>query len=109
MMRRATRAAALASVGLVALLAAAAIAGETAARGAHANHGVSANAGVPLAFVENRGQADARVRYYAQGNRYAFFATRDEVMLSLGKQKGASQLALALRFVSRNPRSAPEG
>ena len=37
---------------------------------------------LPLAFVENRGQTDARVRYYAQGTRYAFYLTRDEVVLS---------------------------
>ena len=30
-----------------------------------------AYAKLPVSFVENRGQTDARVRYYAQGNGYA--------------------------------------
>ena len=29
----------------------------------------------PAAFVENRGQLDGEVRYYAQGRRYAFYLT----------------------------------
>ena len=32
---------------------------------------------LPAAFVENRGQLDDEVRYYAQGRRYAFYLTRD--------------------------------
>ena len=36
---------------------------------------------LPLGFVENRGQTDARVRYYASGPRYAFYLTRQEVVL----------------------------
>ena len=30
---------------------------------------------LPVAFVENVGQTDARVRYYAQGSRFAFYLT----------------------------------
>jgi hypothetical protein len=30
---------------------------------------------LPVAFVENRGQTDAAVRYYAQGDRYGFYFT----------------------------------
>ena len=59
-------------------------------------------AAMPAAFVPNHGQTDARVRYYALGNHYAIFATRDELMLSLTRRKPASQLALALRFIGRN-------
>src|SRR5437867_2393038 len=44
---------------------------------------LSAYAKLPVAFVENRGQIDSRVQYYAQGNGYAFYLTREEVMLSL--------------------------
>ena len=62
-------------------------------------------AAVPVAFVTNRGQTDPRVRYYAVGDRFAFFATRDEVMLSLTKDGPGSSLALALRFLDRNPRT----
>ena len=48
---------------------------------------------LPLTFVENRGQKDGQVRYYAHGNRYAFYLTRDGVMLSFAKG------SMALRFV----------
>ena len=41
-----------------------------------------AYASLPVAFVENRGQTDARVRYYASGPRYGFYLTSDEVVLS---------------------------
>jgi hypothetical protein len=64
---------------------------------------------MPLAFVQNRGQTDGRVRHYALGNHYAFFATRDELMLSLTKDKPARSLALGLRFIGRNPHAAIVG
>ena len=44
-----------------------------------------AYAKLPVSFVENHGQTDARVRYYAQGNGYSFFLTPSEVMLSFAK------------------------
>src|SRR5262249_14661388 len=59
-------------------------------------------AALPLAFVPNRGQTDPRVRFYAAGNHFALFATPDELMLSLTKEKPARQLALALRFLGRS-------
>ena len=62
-----------------------------------------AYAAIPLAFVENRRQTDPRVKYYAVGDHYAFFATRDELMLSLTKDKQAQELALALRFRNHSP------
>ena len=40
-------------------------------------HGLDAYERLPLAFVANEGQTDARVRYYAQGSRYGFFLTPD--------------------------------
>lgn len=68
-----------------------------------------AYANLPLRFVENRGQTDARVRYHAQGDRYAFYLTREEIVLSLAKRLGgASQadgITLALRFIGANPRA----
>jgi Beta-propeller repeat len=109
---------AIAGVGIVTLLTAASVTGQTAARRAPAAaampsagvaRAIAANAGLPLGFVENRGQTDSRVRYYAQGNRYAFYVTRDEVMLALAKKETTSQLALALRFVNRNPLSVLSG
>src|SRR5207247_4056573 len=44
---------------------------------------LNAYANLPVAFIENRGQTDNRVRYYAQGSRYGFYLTRDQVVLSL--------------------------
>jgi hypothetical protein len=49
---------------------------------------LEAYAQLPLAFVENQGQTDTRVRYYAQGARHAFYFTRDEVVLSFLKEAG---------------------
>ncbi|MDX6630982.1 MAG: hypothetical protein QOH00_3228, partial [Gaiellales bacterium] len=66
-------------------------------------------AAMPLAFVQNQGQTDSRVGYYALGSHYAFFATRDELMLSLTKDKPAMQLALALRFRGHNRHAALTG
>src|SRR5262245_57448596 len=63
---------------------------------------------LPAAFVENRGQADRRVRYYAQGSRYGFFVTGDEVMFAFVNERSDEDVALALRFVDRNPSSQPE-
>jgi hypothetical protein len=64
---------------------------------------------LPIAFVENRGQTDSRVRYYAQGNRYAFFLTSRDVVLSFADAASTRQLALKLRFVGGNDHAAPEG
>jgi hypothetical protein len=83
--------------------------GAPAPKATHAVAPQRAFAAMPLAFVENLGQTDSRVRYYALGNHYAFFATRDELMLSLTKDKPASQLALALRFVGHNRNATPTG
>ena len=60
---------------------------------------------MPVAFVPNRGQTDPEVRYYAVGGRFAFLASRDELMLSLSKRHAGRHLALALRFLDRSPRA----
>jgi hypothetical protein len=64
---------------------------------------------LPVAFVENRGQTDARVRYYAQGHRYAFFLTPQDIVLSFANSTASEQLALSLRFVGGNARAKLEG
>ncbi len=68
---------------------------------------------LPVSFVENQGQTDARVRYFAQGNGYSFFMTSTEVMLSFVKdsveKRTQQELALALRFVGGNPKVEPQG
>ena len=70
---------------------------------------LSAYAQLPIAFVENRGQTDARVRYYARGNGFAFYLTTNEVKLALAKKGAASPLGLSLRFVGGNGSPAIEG
>jgi hypothetical protein len=69
--------------------------------------------GLPVTFVENRGQLDPRVRYYAQGSRYAFFFTPEEVVLSFEQtpagpavptaQPETRGVALALQFRDASP------
>ena len=44
---------------------------------------VAAYGKLPLAFEENVGQTDARVRYLTRGNGYEVFLTPDEAVLSL--------------------------
>ena len=87
---------------------AASVEGKTATA-AQLDRAVAANTGLALGFVENRGQANPRVRYYAQGDRYAFSATRDALLLSFVKAKRAAGIALALRFLGHDPAARPEG
>src|SRR5205085_6306065 len=56
---------------------------------------------LPLSFVPNAGQTDARVHYYAQaGGRSAFF-TKDKAVFSFaGGKRG---VALDLRFLGASP------
>src|SRR5262249_26050289 len=68
-----------------------------------------AYAKLPAAFVENRGQTDSRVRYYAQGAGHAFYATSDEVVIAMERGAAPQALALKLQFVNRNPAAAVEG
>jgi hypothetical protein len=67
-------------------------------------------ASLPLAFVENRGQTDNRVRYHAQGSRHGFFLTPRELRLAF--QTGSDRrrgVALALRFLGGNPQVVLKG
>jgi hypothetical protein len=68
---------------------------------------------LPLTFVANRGQSDARVQYVAQGLGYAFYLTRREIVLALVKPAAApSEVrghAVAMRFVGANPDVAIDG
>jgi hypothetical protein len=64
---------------------------------------------LPLRFVENRGQTNARVRYHAQGPRYTFFLTREEIVLSFARRsrasdsRGASEASFATRGSTARP------
>jgi hypothetical protein len=77
--------------------------------GADLDRASNALAKLPVAFVENRGQTDARVRYYAQGPGYGFYLTADDVVLAFAPKHKTIETTLALRFVGRNPRAIPEG
>ena len=68
----------------------------------------AAYAGLPLTFVENRGQADERVRFHAQGAGHAFYLTRDQIALTLQNDSGRG-VALGLHFLDADPRVVPVG
>jgi hypothetical protein len=76
--------------------------------GARAERAQTAFAQLPLTFIENRGQADGRVRFMVQGPGQAVYLTRREVALALQKQSGAG-VALALRFLGADPDVAVAG
>src|SRR5262249_28783262 len=72
---------------------------------------LAACASLPLAFVENQGQTHARVRFVAQGARYALYLTPDAATLAFAGAAEPSRpgLAVALRFLGGDPAVAPEG
>ncbi len=79
-------------------------------------HAADAYAKLPVSFIENQGQTDARVRYYARGNGYAFYMTPSEVMLTFARHDDAATArqtpdgaALALQFLDSNPGVEPQG
>ena len=57
------------------------------------------------AFIENRGQIDAAVRYYSQGTGYGFFLGPDEITLALLGDGTSEGVSLKLRFPGSNPAS----
>ena len=61
------------------------------------------------AFIENRGQLDDEVRYYAQGRRYAFYLTRDRALLSFLDSSARNGVTLALGFPGSSGRGGPRG
>ena len=77
--------------------------------------GIGAN--LPVHFVENAGQTDARVRFHAQGAGFAFFLTAQEAvfrfapqssdrttgMTTVADHSGAAGAILRLRYVDGNP------
>ena len=52
-----------------------------------------AYANLPVSFVENRGQIDARARYYAQGDRFGFFLTPKTDRDVVGQRQRAEPVA----------------
>ena len=83
--------------------------------GAHRVPGMGVN--LPVHFVENAGQTDARVRFHAQGAGFAFFLTAQEAVFRFAPQSsgrtpslttvadhsGAAGAILRLRYVGGNP------
>jgi hypothetical protein len=82
---------------------------EPAKPNSRAEQRLAAYRELPTAFVENRGQIDSRVRYYAYGPRHAFYLTRDDVVFSFVNEPASEGLALTLRFPGSNPRRRLEG
>ena len=74
-------------------------------------------ANLPLSFVENQGQTDARVLYYSKGPRHSFWLTKDEIVLSFtgdptmagGAEPATRGVTLRLRFVGANRKVVLEG
>jgi hypothetical protein len=52
----------------------------------------SAFGNLPLSFIENHGQIDHRVRYYAQRGNFGVYFTADQVVFSLEKPPSAPRL-----------------
>ena len=80
----------------------------TAGGGGAERAAAAAYAGLPLTFVENRGQAGSRVRLHAQGAGHAVQLTRKAIAHTLQRDSGDG-VALALRFRHANPRVDPVG
>ena len=56
---------------------------------------------LPLSFIENRGQVDRHVAYYAQAPGASFYFTKDRATFAFTKGKKGE--ALELRFLHANP------
>jgi hypothetical protein len=61
---------------------------------------------LPLSFVANAGQTDARVRYYAHGDGFGYYFTSEEAILSF--REGTRQQSVQLRPVDADPGSRLE-
>ena len=72
-------------------------------------------ASLPVAFIENRGQTDSLVRYYAQGAGFGFYLTPDDIRLAFTPQSSAGRAdasaghALSLQFVDANRQTVLAG
>lgn len=100
------RSSTLMALALAAALAGPAVAGAAVTADERARV-VEAFGRLPLAFEENRGQTDARVRFLSRGPGYALFLTGDEAVLALrqggadGPLPGSRRAAAALAASAR--------
>ncbi len=62
---------------------------------------------LPLYFIENRGQVDRQVAYYAQGSHAAIYFTPDGLTFALSSP--VQRWAVKLDFVDANPDVKPAG
>jgi hypothetical protein len=58
---------------------------------------------LPLSFVPNRGQTDARVRYYAQTPGFAAYFTRRGVTIAIAKGRRGQAVELRFAGADRTP------
>jgi len=75
---------------------------EEVKAGALANYGK-----LPLSFEENRGQADARVKFLSHGNAYSILLTPSEVLLNLQSVSKARPRQAAIRMSFPGAKSSP--
>src|SRR4051812_28197909 len=66
-------------------------------------------AALPVAFVENRGQMDARVRYEARERGFAFYLTGSGMTLTFAPAAAHDGASVALRFIGANARAQIRG
>jgi beta-propeller repeat-containing protein len=85
------------ALGLLSRTSVAGLEGQTATQ----SDAAEAYGKLPLSFVQNAGQVDRAVRYYAQGAGYSFYFARHKAVLAL--EKGKHGQALDLRFLGANP------
>lgn len=64
---------------------------------------------LPLYFIENRGQTDARVGYYVQGRDATLYLTPQGVTLALTDKSARGRQVVKLDFVDANPDAKPTG
>jgi hypothetical protein len=83
--------------------------GEAATRAAARD----VQARLPLSFVENRGQTDARVRFQARTSNYSVFLTPDAAVFSFRDQRPGhartKRPAITMRFAGAQPSAPIEG
>jgi hypothetical protein len=70
---------------------------------------VQANyAALPLAFEQNQGQTDARVKYMARGNGYTLFLTADDAVFSLYSRSAESESSSVRRVPEVSAQRLPQ-
>ena len=93
------------AAGLFAVAACCAAGAGPAAASEPANaHALAGYGALPLGFVPNAGQSDARVRYLAQSGGTSFFFTDRGVTMLVSGSRRAVALKLPFRHANRKPR-----